>query len=249
MTGTWYTGQEAQAVFREANEAHARGDLEAAASGYRKLLEHGAAGADVHYNLGTTALAQGELGAAVLHLEAARREAPTADDVAANLELAHSRQLDRVVGESQPSSLAERLAHITPLEATGAAFLVLWGLGFLLLIARRVAPQRLRLALTVGATVSLVMSAPLALLVANRAWVDANVREAVVMAKAAPVRAFPSESGRVEFEVHEGLEVRVLEQAGGFVRIRLPNGREGWTQASGVVSRNWTTGGGSPTTG
>lgn len=248
MTGTWYTEQEAQAVFREANEAHARGELDAAAAGYRKLIEHGAGGADVHYNLGTTALAQGQLGNAVLHLEAARREAPAADDVAANLALARSRQLDRVVGAPQPGSITERLAHVTPLEGTAAAFLILWGMGFLLLIARRLSPQRLRLALTIGATLSLLVAIPLGLLVANRAWVDANVREGVVMAKAAPVRAFPSESGSVEFEVHEGLEVRLIEHSGDFVRIRLPNGREGWTPASGVTSRNWTTGGGSPTT-
>jgi len=249
MTGTWYTDQEAHAVFREANEAHARGELDAAAEGYRKLLEHGAAGPDVHYNLGTTALAQGRLGSAVLHLEAARRESPAADDIAANLALARSRQLDRVVGAPHPGSITERLAHVTPLEQTGVAFLIIWGMGFLLLAARRLAPQRLRLALAVGAALSLVVAVPLGLLVANRAWVDANVREGVVMVKAAPVRAFPSESGSVEFEVHEGLEVRLLEQSGGYVRIRLPNGREGWTPADGVTSRNWTTGGGSPTRG
>src|SRR5690606_33996948 len=150
MTDTWYTEQEAQAVFREANEAQARGDLDAAAEGYRKLLAHGAGGADVHYNLGTTALAKGELGAAVLHLEAARREDPGADDVAANLALAHGKQLDRVVGEAQASSLTERLAHVTPLETTGVAFLILWGLAFVLLAVRRVGPAQLRLALALG---------------------------------------------------------------------------------------------------
>ena len=46
---------------------------------------------------------------------------------------------------------------------------------------------------------------------------------------------FPKESAKVSFEVHAGLKVRVLESSGKFVRIRLSNGKEGWTERAGIA--------------
>lgn len=237
MSGqTWYTPEEAQAVFREANEAFVRGELAEAEAGYRKLLEHGSGGQDVLYNLGTTALAQGKLGEAVLQLERARREGPDSADLEANLALAHSRQLDKVVGEAVQGSFVERLASATPIHAAGPAFVALWVLGLVLLAARRLARGGLRLACAVGAAVMLVVALPLGGLLAAHAWAAEHVEEAVVLAGTAQAREFPSPEGKVDFEVHAGLLVRLLERSGDFVRIRLPNGREGWTQAENVAS-------------
>lgn len=247
--GGWYTEAEAQAIFREANEAHVRGDHEAAAAGYRKLLAHGAGGPDVHYNLGTTALEQGALGEAVLHLELAQREGGRGADVAGNLAVARSRQLDALVGGGTQAPFLERLAHATPSPGTGVSFLILWLLGFLLLGARRLSPPSLKLALLVGGLVSLIGAVPLGMLTANHAWVDANIEEAVVMARVTQVREFPSDQGAVAFEVHEGLVVRLMGREGGYVRIRLANGREGWTRREDVASLDWTGAGASLTKG
>jgi tetratricopeptide (TPR) repeat protein len=235
-SATWYTPEEAQAVFREANAAYVRGALADAEAGYLKLLEHGSGGQDVLYNLGTTALAQGKLGEAVLYLERARREGPDSADLETNLALAHSRQLDKVVGEAVQGTFLERVATATPIQAAGPAFVTLWVLGLGLLAVRRLVRGGLRAACAVGAAVMLVVAVPLGGLLAAHAWVGAHVEEAVVLAGTAQAREFPSPEGKVAFEVHVGLMVRVLERSGDFVRIRLPNGREGWTQAEHVAS-------------
>jgi uncharacterized protein YgiM (DUF1202 family) len=39
----------------------------------------------------------------------------------------------------------------------------------------------------------------------------------------------------VAFEVHAGLKVRVMGQDGRYVKVRLPNALEGWTERQGVV--------------
>ena len=56
-----------------------------------------------------------------------------------------------------------------------------------------------------------------------------SVREAVILAPTVKARELPKANGKVSFELHAGLKVRLLEHAGDFVRIRLPNGLEGWT--------------------
>ncbi|MCI0572148.1 MAG: SH3 domain-containing protein [Myxococcaceae bacterium] len=230
----YYSPDEARAVFREANEAYSRGEYSAAEEGYRRLLEHGHGGADVLYNLGTAHLAQRELGAAVLYLERARREGASGPDVDANLAVARAQQLDKVVGEASDVPLLERLADATDARLVTLLFLGLWVSGFLLLVARRFVSNGQRLWVLAGAVVALVGAVPAAALMATHAWVRANVHEAVVLSATAQAREFPSTGGRVAFEVHEGLKVRVLESRDGYVRIRLRNGLEGWTEQDAV---------------
>src|SRR5688572_595842 len=97
LAQSYYTPEEAKSVFSQASQAYARGDLSAAADGFQKLLDHGMGGPEVLFNRGTVALAQGDLGHAVLHLERARRADPASEDIEANLAVARSRQLDQVV--------------------------------------------------------------------------------------------------------------------------------------------------------
>src|SRR5260370_38527821 len=80
----YYTPQEAQSVFNQANEAYAKEDYPAAREGYLKLLSHGFGGADVLYNLGTACLSQGDIGATVLFLEKARRPSGGCAAIVAN---------------------------------------------------------------------------------------------------------------------------------------------------------------------
>jgi len=72
-------------------------------------------------------------------------------------------------------------------------------------------------------------------LVGIDAWVANNYVEAVVMPTTAKVREFPGDTARIAFEVHAGLKVRVMEESGKFVRIRLSNNLEGWTEREGVA--------------
>jgi hypothetical protein len=229
-----YTPQEAQALFIEGNDAYYQGDYARAKDRYEKLLQAGLGGPDVLFNLGTTHLAAGELGPAVLHLERAARLSDD-DDIAANLSVARGRQGDKVVGDETAVPFTQRLAAATDERAVGIAFLVTWWLGFLLLWltvrrepGKRVVPGLLAsLALVVGSLLGGT------LLVHHE--VQTTVVEAVVLPEAARVREFPGDSAKVSFEVHAGLKVRIMESSGRFVRIRLPNALEGWTEKEGVV--------------
>ena len=112
MSG-YYTPEEAQDVFLKANEAYAREDYAAAQTGYEKLLANGHGGPDVLYNLGTTHLARGDLGRAVLALEQAKKEGGRAPDLEANLAVARARQVDKVVGATAEEEFLPRVAAAT----------------------------------------------------------------------------------------------------------------------------------------
>ncbi|HEX9507244.1 MAG TPA: SH3 domain-containing protein [Myxococcales bacterium] len=232
MAQGYYTPQEAQSVFSQANEAYSREDYAAAREGYLKLLSHGFGGADVLYNLGTACLGQGDIGQAVLYLEKARRLSGNSPDIEANLSLAKSKQLDQVVGIQSEDSFWLRVAHATSQRAAGWIFLATWVSAFAVLFwARRIAGRTM--APILGALL-LVLSLGAGAVLAAHAYVRESLTEAVVVAKTLPAREFPKEFGKVFFEVHSGLKVHVLEASGKFVKIRLPNGLEGWTEKEGI---------------
>lgn len=229
-----YTPQEAQGLFVEGNDAYYQGDYATAKDRYQKLLQAGLGGPDVLFNLGTTHLAAGELGWAVLYLERAHRVADE-DDVGANLAVARERQVDQVVGEESAVPFTQRLAEATDERVVGIAFLAVWWLGFglLWLTWRREAGSRVVLGLV--AAFLLLIGAGLGATLAVHGAVRATVIEAVVIPEAAKVREFPGDTARVSFEVHAGLKVRIMETSGRYVRVRLPNALEGWTEKEGLV--------------
>lgn len=234
MSG-YYTPEEAQDVFLKANEAYAREDYAAAQTGYEKLLTNGHGGPDVLYNLGTTHLARGDVGRAVLALEQAKKEGGRAPDLEANLSVARARQVDKVVGATVEEEFLPRVAAATDGNVVAWTFLGTWVAAFaLLLLWRALRPGR-RTGVGVMAALLFTVAVPSGLLLATHAWVDATVHEAVVLAPTLVARELPQPGARSIFEVHAGLKVRLLEETGRFVRIRLPNGLEGWAEREGIA--------------
>ncbi len=231
----YYSPQEAQGLFSQANEAYSREDYAAAVAGYGKLLDHGYGGADVLYNLGTAYLAQGDVGNAVLSFERARRLDGRRADIEANLALARSRQLDQVVGAQVEEAFLPRLVAATSEPLVGWTFLAAWAAGFCFLILFRFLSPGRRTWAAVLSAFCLCGAVPAGLLLGAHAYQRETVREAVVLVKTAQARELPRDAGKVSFEVHAGLKVRILEDAGEFVHIRLPNGLEGWTERTAVA--------------
>ncbi|RKH34252.1 SH3 domain-containing protein [Corallococcus praedator] len=234
-TQGYYTAEEAEAVFQQANDAYVREDYPSAQASYEKLLAHGFGGPDVLYNLGTTHLARGDLGRAVLTLEQARKQGGRSEDLEANLALARARQVDKVVGATADEAFLPRLAAATDGAAAAWVFLAAWLVGFALLLLRRVFPSARRTAVAVVAALCLTAAVPAGLLLGAHIWVHQNVHEAVVLASTLVARELPRAEARSLFEVHAGLKVQLLEETGKYVRIRLPNGLEGWAERDGIA--------------
>jgi len=231
----YYSPEEAQGLFQQANEAFYKQDYAAARTGYEKLFARGFGGPDLQYNLGTTYLAQDDLGHAVLAFERSRREGGEGPDLEANLALARARQLDKVVGTGPEGSFLQRVVAATSGNGAAWGFLGAWltGCAFFLLF-RLLRPGRRAWAAVLGGLL-LILSLPAGALLAAHVWVHETLHEAIVIAPTLRAREFPREEAKVSFEVHPGLKVRVMEDAGRYVRIRLPNGLEGWAEREGVA--------------
>jgi tetratricopeptide (TPR) repeat protein len=234
LAQSYYTTQEAESLFSQANDAYYREDYRAAKEGYQRLLAHGLGGPDVLFNLGTTLLAQGDLGPAVLYLERARRIGGSSSDIDAQLVLARSKQLDQVIGGPE-EPLLQRVVVATSSDVSVWLFLTAWIGGFAFAgLFRFVHPRwrRWAAALAIGFFAS---AAPAGALLAAHIYERETVSDGVVLAKSLVARELPKDSAKVSFEVHAGLKVRLLDREGKFIRVRLPNGLEGWTESEGIA--------------
>jgi hypothetical protein len=223
---------DSEVLFQQGLAAYGRGDTVAAEDAFRTLVEQGHDGPDVLYNLGTTALAQGKIGEAVYALEQARR-AGGGSDVEANLTIARGRQLDQLVGSVAEEPFVVRVATATSPALAGGMFAGLWALGFLLL-ALRLLVRRWGGWLLGGAVTALTLSLPAAGVLGAHLYSQEAVHEGVVLARTLPVHEVPEARSKVSFELHPGVKLRMLDRSGDFVRVRLPNGLEGWTDPTGV---------------
>ncbi len=231
--GQQYTSAEAQALFSEANDAFLKEAHAEAQDKYQRLLAAGHGGPDVLYNLGTSYLAQRKLGPAVLHLERAARFGAD-DDVEANLSYAASLSVDNVIGaESGATVFGERLVRALPMQLPSLLLLLGVVAAMVLWLARRVlvAPSAV---LWAALVVSVLMALGGLGLVLTQRHVLGAQEEAVVQVEKSQVHDSSAGTGKVLFEVHAGLKVRVLERKDNALRIRLPNALEGWIQSSDV---------------
>jgi tetratricopeptide (TPR) repeat protein len=231
----YYTPEEAQELFAKANEAYTHEDYATARDGYEKLISHGQGGPDVLYNLGTTYLAQGDLGRAVLSLERAYKAGGRAPDLEANLALARAQQKDKVEGAAVEEDFVTRVVKATPESVVAGVFLGAWVAAFALLLLFRFLKPGRRSWAAVLAGLALVVALPTGALLGAHVWVARTLHEAVVLSRTLVAREFPKGDAKVLFDVHEGLKIRLLEDAGRYVRIRLPNGLEGWVEREGVA--------------
>ncbi len=212
--------------------AAARDAFREAAARYRELAGAGISNGFLYYNLANAELKAGELGRAILEYRRAAMFIPGDPKLRHNLEDARSLR----VGEVAPSggrALGRALLGWHASTTTRFRYNVFLAgyLAFFLLLASAVFRPRpvLRWA---AAACALVWLGAGASVVADVLPAD-RARDAVVLADEVIVRKGNSEGFEPQFvePLREGLELRVLEERGGWYYIELPNGRTGWIPA------------------
>jgi hypothetical protein len=228
MTVIW--GQTPEEVFQQGNASYERGLYQEAAEAYRGLLRYQIADPVVEYNLGNAEFRLGNLGAAILHYERARRLDPVDADTLANLAFARSFCFDRV--EAPQQAVVLRWLHaaqhrLGPDRQAWAALIVGW------MVAGLVAwcfsrPGGWRAAY--GWTLAVLV---LALVISASSWYATlqrleGRRIAVVLDEVVEVLAGPGYNNPALFTIHEGLSVQVRSEREEWFQVSLPNGLNGW---------------------
>jgi tetratricopeptide (TPR) repeat protein len=221
-----------QAIFLDANRAYLDGEYERSIAGYQKLVEAGLVHPDLYFNLANAFYRAGRIGLAVLFYEKTLALDPSDAAAKSNLEIVRKELIDRVV-LSEGNSVGEPMWHgfIRSLNLGGLIwfFLVLWTLVFGLWSLRRLMTRPALRRLVFWVSVPLVsVTLVLGLLLAARIYVQERVHHGVVVETTVALREGPERTAKELMEVHAGLKIRLLNQVGDYVRVRLANGVEGF---------------------
>jgi tetratricopeptide (TPR) repeat protein len=220
-----------------ANQQYESGEFQAAAEAYEAIIRAGTRDSSVYYNLGNAYFKQGDLGRAILSYRRAHALNPRDPDIVANLRIARAQTVDQIEATAAGSvaNFIQVAEDWLTLHEAGILALALWLLmGFFALLAV-FKPSWRRWTGFVIAVLALFLAIGL-LSMASRFYRAERYPPAVVVAEQVNVTSGPGSADQylLEFTLHSGTEVLVLESRSGWRRVSLPGDLQGWVNAEAI---------------
>jgi len=211
------------AAFDAANKLYEEGKFAEAVSAYEKLGQTGQVSAALYFNLGNAWFKSGQIGRAISAYRLAQQITPRDPDVRANLQFARNQTPSPTLS---PSRWQRWLGRLTLNEWTVLAAGAVWlWLGLLAILQWRPAlrPMLRGYVFSLAVTVALLCACAAAALRETR-----FIRTAIVVTAEATVRYGPLAESPVAFTVHDGAELRVLDQKDEWLQVSAGPRRIGW---------------------
>lgn len=220
-----------------ADQLYLSGDYSGAREEYLKIINSGYESAALYYNAGNSCYKLGQIPSAILFYERALLISPRDEDIRFNLNLANQLVIDKInpVSEFFVKRWIKSLASSTSVNTWAIlsliAFIVLAGV-LVILYATRGSKYRQAL-ITAGILIILIWITSLTFTVMQDQRIN-HGNHAIVFAPTITAKSSPDNGGTDLFVLHEGLKIRITDQVGTWIRIRLADGNEAWIPSSSV---------------
>lgn len=226
-----YNAHAANSIYEQANAAYETGNYALADSLYTSLLTEDGPSAEVYYNLGNACYKQQFWARAILYYERCLQLDRRNEDAQYNLDLAQAQIRDQI--EPIQLSLLSILwkdicgllsSSVWAILAIVFSWLALCGVA-VYLFARKFHMRRWGLMLVfITAGLSIILF----VITLSAHVIESKEQYAIIMAPSVILKSEPSESSTNLFILHEGLKMGVMETDGDWVRVRMPDGNNGW---------------------
>ncbi len=220
-------------LYNRANDRYAAGQYREALDLYSELLERGVENPSLYYNAASTYFKLGQVGYARLYYERALRLAPFDRDVRNNLNYLEGSLSEKIVplySESIFKNFSKIGTYINERMVTYIELFLLTAFAavahlFLLLPTMR--DRTRRWMYTIGILFLLSLGGGVLYRMQTKRHPYGVVTGAQIEVLSAPV-----EESDVSFVLYEGGKALLQESRGEWIRIWVPDGREGWTKAN-----------------
>lgn len=224
-------------LINAAEKAYDSKKYKEAISNYKKLVKDGYKSYQLYFNLGNSYYRNSELGKAIYYYELARKINPNDEDVRINLGIASAKTIDKIdskenffisaVKTNLLSSFTTNVwAWFTIVSICLAALLFFIFVNSGTLLIKRICFLfSCVFFITFFVTYFLGYSA-LKSKVENKF--------AIITSKEIKIMNEPTLSASIKFNLHEGTKIRVVENNGDWLLIKLDNGNEGWVKLTEV---------------
>ncbi|MDP4184243.1 MAG: tetratricopeptide repeat protein [Bacteroidota bacterium] len=218
-------------MFEKAGLLYSQSKYKEATQIYEKILSNDQESAEVYYNLGNIYYKSGKFTKAILNYERAKLLDPSDEDITYNLELANLHIQDKI--QPVPQVFFVRWWHhfinLNTANGWGTISLIFFILfltaaGFFLL-TRSVLVKKGSFGIGILFFFVFIFSFGFGWTLKCK---FERHDEAIIMAPTVTIKSSPDNNGNNLFIVHEGLKVKITDQIGKWVEIRLSDGNKGW---------------------
>jgi len=221
--------QSAEDIYLKANLSYENKDYEKAISLYEMLVKMDRVSPEVFYNLGNSFFKLKKIGHAILNYERALRLAPRDRDIQSNLKLARAMVIDKIDVPTKGFILTVMLflydmMNINELAIVSSIFYLVIIL-LLIFSIFFVAKKRV-----IFYNIGVLAIAWITLLIFLFAKVQNEnfTKQAVIISDKVDARSGPKEDYLLQFTLHEGTKVRILQERQDWYEIDLSKGLRGW---------------------
>ena len=233
IVGLTAQAQGLDSLFVQANKSYQQEDYLKALEMYMEIENQNVVSGELFYNIANVYYKTNKVAHAIYYYNKALSIEPNNEDILFNLEFAKRMTLDNI--EELPKSVSQKFRDSVVLKFTyntwaiiSVSFAFLFAILFLLYHFSYSTSVKRIYFITSGITVIFV-SLSLLFSYQNYRYVT-STRTAIIFAQQSQVKSAPTKSSEVNFELHEGTKVFVLESLDNWVKIKIADGKMGWIE-------------------
>jgi len=224
-------------IFDKANKQYQQGQYADAVAGYESILQQGLVSEALYFNLGNAYYKLGRIPDAIVSYERARKFDPSDEDLAHNLKLANLSIADRIDATPQLfiwdwwDGIKNSFSFPGITWTTYLAYLVTFVFLSLFVAGCSYRLRRLGLYGTFGSAGLFLLLLFLFFVKLSNATTSG---EGIIMSNVVSIKNSPDQNSTDAFVLHSGVKVKITEQVGEWVQIRLADGKVGWMPRKNV---------------
>jgi tetratricopeptide (TPR) repeat protein len=224
-------------LLEKAEKAYDSKHYKEAIEAYEKLVKEGFRSYQLYFNLGNSYYRNNELGKAIYYYELARKLDPDDEDVKINLAIASSKTIDKIDAKENFFITAVKTNLLSSFSTAAwgwcsIIFIFLASVFFFIFVnSVRVSFKRMSFALSGIFFIGFIIIYSLGY---SAVRATKENKFAIITAHETRIMNEPTRSATGKFSLHEGTRVKVIENNGDWLLIRLDNGNEGWVRSADV---------------
>jgi tetratricopeptide (TPR) repeat protein len=229
--------QSVDSLFVQANKLYQQEKYNEALGLYKQIEEQDIISSELFYNLGNVYYKSNQVAPSIYYYEKALKLNPNNSDALFNLEFANRMTLDNI--EPLPKSLGEKYRENIVLGTSyntwatlAVIFAILFAILFLLYHFSRYTSKK-RFFFVSSAVCAILVFVAVAFAYQNKKLVD-KTQFAIVFAANVNVKNAPTQNSDINFQLHEGTKVQILETLDNWKKIKIADGKIGWLDAGDI---------------
>ena len=222
---------------KDAEKAYDSKNFKISIQHYQKLINEGYKSYQLYFNLGNSYYRNNELGKAIYYYELASKSNPADDDIKINLAIATSKTIDKVNSKENFFITAIKTNILLSFSTfTWSIFTISFIslasiLFFIFINSNNILIKRISF---IGTCFCFILFTLSYFLGYTSLKSKSENKFAIITSKEIKILNEPTISGISKFNLHEGTKIRIVENKGEWILIKLDNGNEGWIKTTDV---------------